>query len=66
MHITGRKFAYLMIWLGETSYRVMEVAKDDDYFEKIMKPKIFFFLHESNAEGAGRSKNKKKNETENI
>lgn len=46
MHITGKNNAYLMIWLGESSYRVIELEKKKDFFEKVLKPKLTYFYTE--------------------
>lgn len=50
MHVTGRKYAYLMIWLGEwrgePSYRVIEVPRNDNYFEQNMNAKLTYFYME--------------------
>lgn len=46
MHITNRKQAFIMIWLGESNYRVYEVAKCDSFFEKELKEKLNYFYME--------------------
>lgn len=46
MRVTGRKNAFLMIWLGEDSYRIIEVKRDDDFFQQTMKEKLTFFYNE--------------------
>lgn len=46
MRVSGRPNAYLMIWLGEASYRVIEVQRDDDFFLNNMKEKLTFFYNE--------------------
>lgn len=50
IHITGRKCGYMMVWLGEfedePQYRVVEVPRDEDFFEKQIKPKLVFFYNE--------------------
>lgn len=48
LHITQRKFGFVMVWLGEfndqTQYRIVEIPKDDAFFEKIIKPKLVYFF----------------------
>lgn len=48
LHITKRKFAFLMIWLGDTAEgpEVVKLKRDDDFFEKEMKEKLVFFYNE--------------------
>lgn len=47
LHVTGRNYGYLMIWLGENSgeaqYRIIDIPKDDSFFEQSMKPKLVYF-----------------------
>lgn len=46
MHITGRKRAFIMIWLGESSYRVIEIERNDEFFERKMLEKLTYFFNE--------------------
>lgn len=46
MHVTQRKFAYLVIWLGESNYRIMEVARNETFFKEKILPKLVFFYEE--------------------
>lgn len=49
LHITKRKFAFLMIWLGDDTpegHEVVKLKRDDDFFEKEMKEKLMFFYNE--------------------
>ncbi len=47
LHITGRQYGCVMVWLGEHSgeaqYRIVEIPKDDSFFEQMMKPKLVYF-----------------------
>lgn len=47
LHITGRNYGHLMVWLGENSgepqYRIVTIPKDDSFFEDEMKPKLVYF-----------------------
>lgn len=47
LHITKRKFACLIIWLGESQYEVVQVKRDDEFFEKEMKKKLVFFYEQA-------------------
>lgn len=46
LRVTGRRFAYIMIWLGETSYRIIEIKRDDTFFKEKMEEKLTFFYNE--------------------
>lgn len=46
MHVTDRKYAFIVIWLGETDYRILEVARDDKFFDEKMKEKLTYFYTE--------------------
>lgn len=50
LHITNRKYGYMMIWLGEykgePQYRIVEIPKDDSFFENFIQNKLVFFYEE--------------------
>lgn len=46
MRVTGRRNAFLMIWLGEANYRIFEVERDDDFFKEKINEKLTFFYNE--------------------
>lgn len=46
LHVTKRKTTFLMIWLGESQFQVVQVKRDDDFFESEMKVKLDFFFNE--------------------
>lgn len=46
MHVTDRKYAFIMIWLGESNYRIIEVARNDKFFDEKMKDKLTYFYDE--------------------
>lgn len=48
LHITKRKLAYLMIWLGprQSQFQLVVVKRDDEFFENEMKGKLVFFYNE--------------------
>lgn len=47
LHVTGRNYGYLMVWLGEklgeAQYRIVRIPRDDTFFENDMKPKLVYF-----------------------
>lgn len=49
LNISGRKFAYLMVWLGEwqgqPQYKIVKLSKDFNFFESIL-PKLTYFYNE--------------------
>lgn len=51
LHITQRKYGFVMVWLGEldgqSQYRIVEITRDDSFFEEIIKPKIVYFFEEA-------------------
>lgn len=47
MRVTGRENAYLMIWLGETEYRIFDIAKKTNFFEETIEPEVTFFFMEA-------------------
>lgn len=46
LHITKREKAFLMVWLGEANFKVVEVFKDDNFFDVEMKDKLCYFYNE--------------------
>lgn len=44
--ITNRKYAFIMIWLGESNYRIIEVARNDSFFEEKLKETLTYFYME--------------------
>lgn len=44
LHITGKKYGHLMIYLGDSSYRIIEIAKDDEYFESMIPELTYFYM----------------------
>lgn len=50
LHITNRKYGYIMVWLGEVNdepqYRIVKIPKDDSFFENNIKKKLLFFYEE--------------------
>lgn len=50
LHITGRNYGYLMVWLGENlgeaQFRIVMIPRDDAFFQDEVKPKLLYF-HEN-------------------
>lgn len=50
LHITNRKYGYIMVWLGEVEgeaqYRIVEIPRDDSFFENSIKEKLVYFYEE--------------------
>lgn len=46
MRVTDRKNAFIMIWLGESNYRVIEVERNDKFFNEKMEDKLTYFYNE--------------------
>lgn len=50
LHISRRQLGFIMVWLGEwksePQYRIIEVPKNDGFFEKEIEPKITYFYNE--------------------
>lgn len=46
LRVTGREFANIMICLCEDRYRVIEIKRDDNFFQQKMKEKLSFFYNE--------------------
>lgn len=48
LHITKRKWAYLLIWLGESQHQhtLVQVKREDAFFEDEIKDKLVFFYNE--------------------
>lgn len=49
LHITARKYGFIMVWLGEfqgePQYRIVEIPREDSFFDEI-KPKLTYFYKE--------------------
>lgn len=50
LHVSGREYGFIMVWLrefeGEPQYRIVEVPKDDAFFEENIRSKIVYFYEE--------------------
>lgn len=47
LHITGRKFAYLVIYLGESVYEIVEMERNDEFWKNVMEQELVFFYNEA-------------------
>lgn len=47
LHVSGRKYAYLVVWLGDNHVKIQRIERDDEFWDSRMKPKLTFFFHES-------------------
>lgn len=45
LHVTMREKAFLMVWLGEENFRVVEIVRDDSFFVEEMREKLSFFFN---------------------
>ncbi|KAJ6639588.1 hypothetical protein Bhyg_12335 [Pseudolycoriella hygida] len=46
LHVTKRKTTFLMIWLGESQYQVVQVKRDDAFFDSKMRGKLVSFFND--------------------
>lgn len=46
LHVTDRQLALIMVWLSESEYKVLEVSRDDTFFETQVLPKLIYFYNE--------------------
>lgn len=47
LHISGRKFAYLVIYLGPSAYKIEKVDRNDEFWMKEMKEELVYFFNEA-------------------
>lgn len=47
LHITRRRIAYLVIYLGESIYEIVELERDDKFWKKEMEKELIFFYNEA-------------------
>lgn len=47
LHITKRRVAYLMVYLGESVYEILEIERDDKFWTKEMEQELIFFYNEA-------------------
>lgn len=50
LRITRKAYGFIMVWLGEymgePQYRIVEVPRDDEFFETQVKPELEYFYNE--------------------
>lgn len=47
LHISNKKFAYLIVYLDENQYKIEKVSRDDDFWNEEMKEELIFFFNEA-------------------
>lgn len=46
LHITRRKWAYLMVWVGDNQFQIIEFKRDDAFFDNDMRESLMYFYNE--------------------
>lgn len=46
LHVTGRRIAYVMIYLGESIYEIIELERNDTFWREEMEKELIFFYNE--------------------
>lgn len=48
LHVSDRKFAYLVVWLGDGNekFKIEKLERDDKFWDSHMKPKLIFFFNQ--------------------
>lgn len=61
LHVTKRKVAYLMIWLGENEnqYQIVQLKRDDKFFDEEVKQKLAYFYNEVMLKELANSRNER-------
>lgn len=47
LRITGKRMAYLVVYLGESVFRVQEVGRNNEFWKKEMENELVFFFNEA-------------------
>lgn len=47
LHIANKSYAYVVVYLGETQYKIEKVARDDNFWTKEMESELVFFFNEA-------------------
>lgn len=47
LHIARRQVAYLMIYLGEEVYEIIEIERNDDFWKVHMEAELVYFYNEA-------------------
>lgn len=42
LHISEKEFAYIVVYLSDTEYKIETIVRDDDYWEKEIKEELIF------------------------
>lgn len=46
LHVTRRRMAYLMIYLGNSIYEIIELERNDKFWKEEMEKELIFFYNE--------------------
>lgn len=46
LRITGRRMAYLILYLGESNYEIIEIERNDKFWKEEMEKELVFFYNE--------------------
>lgn len=46
LHVTKRKTTYLMIWLGPDNFQIIQLKREDQFFQEEMREKLIYFYNE--------------------
>lgn len=47
LHISNKLFAYVVVYLGESEYKIEKVTRNDDFWTKVMESELVFFYNEA-------------------
>lgn len=47
LHVSGKRFAHLMVYLGPCEYKTETVVRDDDYWKSKMEAELVYFFNEA-------------------
>lgn len=47
LHVTRKRMAYLIIYLGESAYEIVELERNDQFWKEEMEKELIFFYNEA-------------------
>ncbi|XP_037024163.1 uncharacterized protein LOC119066045 [Bradysia coprophila] len=47
LHVSGKQFAYLMVYLGPSEFKIEKIDRDDEYWKIKMEPELLYFFNEA-------------------
>lgn len=47
LHVTKKQMAYLVIYLGDETYEVMEIERNDEFWKEHMEKELVYFYNEA-------------------